>query len=155
MLPNHPGQICGTFLFPSPLGSWLTVVSHDGLRNDSFNPKAETGWEHVYVVASERRTDGDDCNWYSKDRCPTWGEMCLVKDLFWAPHERVVLYHPPLNEYINNYEFSLHLWKWRDGAFPHPSIYLVAEPVDRPSNFRSWEEQEQQIVSYLQKSSAA
>ena len=55
------------------------------------------GWEHVSVSR--------------KDRCPTWEEMCAVKDLFWDPEDAVVQFHPPRSNYVNNHPFCLHLWK--------------------------------------------
>ena len=66
------------------------------------------GWEHVSVSV------------HGKKRCPTWEEMCLVKDLFWGEDECVVQYHPPLSDYINMHEYVLHLWKPIDVALPHP-----------------------------------
>ena len=55
------------------------------------------GWEHVSVSL--------------RNRCPTWEEMCLVKDIFWMDDECVVQFHPPKNEYINVHPYCLHLWK--------------------------------------------
>ena len=55
------------------------------------------GWEHVSVSL--------------RNRCPTWDEMCLVKDIFWMDDECVVQFHPPKNEYINVHPYCLHLWK--------------------------------------------
>ena len=54
----------------------------NGLRNEplivvwSFGG----GWEHVSVS-------------YRK-RCPTWEEMCRVKEMFFNPEEVAVQYHP-------------------------------------------------------------
>lgn len=55
------------------------------------------GWEHVSASR--------------KDRCPTWDEMCQVKDFFFKPEECVIQFHPPQREYVNNHPFCLHLWK--------------------------------------------
>jgi hypothetical protein len=55
------------------------------------------GWEHVSVSL--------------KNRCPTWDEMCMVKDIFWGDEECVVEFHPPKSEYVNTYPHCLHLWK--------------------------------------------
>ncbi len=55
------------------------------------------GWEHVSVSHSHR--------------CPTWEEMCRVKDMFWNEDECVVQYHPPKSEYVNNHPYCLHLWR--------------------------------------------
>ncbi len=54
-------------------------------------------------------------------RCPTWDEMCKVKDLFWDSEDTVVQYHPPRSEYVNLAKHCLHLWRWTKGEFPRPS----------------------------------
>lgn len=55
------------------------------------------GWEHVSVSL--------------KNRCPTWEEMCVVKDIFWEESECVVEFHPPKSEYVSIHPYCLHLWK--------------------------------------------
>lgn len=55
------------------------------------------GWEHVSVSR--------------RDRCPTWDEMCQIKELFWSSEDCVVQFHPPRSEYINNHPYCLHLWR--------------------------------------------
>lgn len=55
------------------------------------------GWEHVSVSLP--------------DRCPTWGEMCKIKGLFWGDEDLVIQLHPPKSDYVNNHPFCLHLWR--------------------------------------------
>lgn len=62
------------------------------------------GWDHVSV---------SPCN---QKRCPTWEEMCAIKDMFFEPEECAVQYHPPKSEYVNNHPFCLHLWRPNKGA---------------------------------------
>ena len=69
------------------------------------------GWEHVSVSM--------------KNRCPTWEEMCLVKNIFWNPDECVVQYHPPEKEYVNCYPHCLHLWKKIGSDFETPPKKLI------------------------------
>lgn len=45
------------------------------------------GWDHVSVSFM--------------NRCPTWAEMCKVKDLFFREDECCVEYHPAKSEYVN------------------------------------------------------
>lgn len=69
------------------------------------------GWEHVSVSVPNAR------------RCPTWTEMCFVKDLFWDPEELVVQYHPRKSEYVKCHPFVLHLWR--------PEIaYIISPPTE-------------------------
>ena len=73
------------------------------------------GWEHISVTP---------CN-QKRKTCPTWEEMCEIKDMFFEQEERVVQYHPPKSEYINNHPLCLHLWRQTTGDFPHPPKLFV------------------------------
>lgn len=66
----------------------LAVIASDGAN-----------WDHVSVSV------------IGKDRCPTWEEMCFVKNLFWDEDDCIVQFHPPKSEYINNHKYCLHLWR--------------------------------------------
>lgn len=83
--------------------SFFCIVSNGG------------GWEHVSVspVNKNRKT------------CPTWEEMCEIKDTFFKPDECVVEYHPAKRNYVNNHEYCLHLWRPIDGKFPMPPMAFV------------------------------
>lgn len=54
-------------------------------------------WEHVSISRH--------------DRCPTWEEMCLIKDLFWDDDDFVVQMHPPKKDHVNFSQYCLHLWR--------------------------------------------
>lgn len=72
------------------------------------------GWEHVSVSIPTDR------------RCPTWEEMCFVKDQFWNdPDDVVIQYHPAKKDYVNNHEFCLHLWRKKDTNFETPPSIMV------------------------------
>ena len=64
------------------------------------------GWEHVSVSLARR--------------CPTWEEMCMIKDIFWGEEECVVEYHPPRSQYVNRHPYCLHLWKKIGEEFETP-----------------------------------
>lgn len=59
------------------------------------------GWDHVSVTP---------CNTKRKT-CPTWEEMCHIKDMFFEPDEWAVEYHPAKEDYVNNHALCLHLWR--------------------------------------------
>ena len=84
------------FMIPSPIknNQWIAVQAD-----------AQTEWEHV--SASMR------------NRCPTWEEMCFLKDLFWDENDCVVQYHPPKKDYVIIAKRCLHLWKF-NGEMPAP-----------------------------------
>lgn len=82
------------------------------------------GWEHLSVslkkIMNPRTKRVTEVH-----RCPTWEEMCMVKDLFWELEECVVQYHPPRSHYVNNHPHCLHLWKPTVSALPVPDAILV------------------------------
>ncbi len=71
------------------------------------------GWDHVSVSFSKR--------------CPTWDEMCMVKDIFWSDEECVVQYHPPRSTYVNNHPYCLHLWKPQGSIIDVPPTFMVGQ----------------------------
>ncbi len=75
------------------------------------------GWEHVSVSLP--------------NRCPSWEEMCYMKDLFWNDTEWVIQFHPAKSEYVNNHNHCLHLWKPIAELFPKPPSILVGLPQQR------------------------
>jgi hypothetical protein len=98
----------GMFLVPCGKVT-LKVLASDGLA-----------WAHVSVSLP--------------DRCPTWEEMCHVKELFWRSDEAVMQLHPPRSEYVNYHPHCLHLWRplteeemrelrasWAEAGEPYPS----------------------------------
>lgn len=93
----------------------ITDIKFNRHRNlDPICPSGYTGiplWEHVSVSF--------------KDRTLTWGEMCVVKDMFWAEEARVMQLHPPKSEHINNHPFCLHLWRPVGVEIPHPDPIFV------------------------------
>ena len=75
------------------------------------------GWEHVSV---------SPCN-QKRTVCPTWEEMCAIKDIFFDEKETVVEYHPAKSNYVNLHKYCLHLWRPnQDGEIlPMPPVCFV------------------------------
>ena len=69
------------------------------------------GWEHVSLSFN--------------NRCPTWSEMCKVKDMFFRPDEVCVQYHPAQSEYVNTHPYCLHIWRPMDVKMPTPPAWMV------------------------------
>lgn len=91
----------GAFRFPAAPGRpALSVIASDG-----------EGWEHVSVS--------------TPFRCPTWEEMCWIKDQFWGPEDCVVQFHPARSEYVNLHQFCLHLWRPVGTQIATPPTYMV------------------------------
>lgn len=106
-----PPKTVGRDGFPEP----LKVICSDGA--DWPAEMGETPWEHV------------SASW--PDRCPTWLEMCRVKDLFFDEGETVLQFHPSKRSYVNVHEFCLHLWRPCDGGFPVPPTCAVGPIASR------------------------
>lgn len=79
------------------------------------------GWEHVSVTIATK------VKGRKVERCPTWGEMCWVKNQFWEQHEVVMQLHPPKELHVSTHPYCLHLWApiGVNIPVPHPSLVGV------------------------------
>lgn len=89
----------GLFFFKQK-GSTLTIIASDGEE-----------WDHVSVSLGHR--------------CPTWDEMCFIKDMFFEEEEVVMQLHPARSEHINAHPNCLHLWRPQGAEMPTPPTILV------------------------------
>lgn len=71
----------------------------------------DIGWEHLSVSTSTK--------------CPTWEQMCFMKDQFWNDNEVCFQLHPKKEDYVNNHNYCLHIWKQIDGDIPTPPRIMV------------------------------
>lgn len=69
------------------------------------------GWDHVSVSFP--------------NRCPTWEEMCEIKNLLFYPEETAWEYHPMESEYVNNHPCCLHIWRYQQEGMPLPPAWMV------------------------------
>ena len=69
------------------------------------------GWDHVSVSF--------------RNRCPTWDEMCRIKDMFFYPEETCVEYHPAKADYVNICNTCLHIWRPQNVELPKPPKHFV------------------------------
>lgn len=97
----------GVFLIPQ-LGVTITCIASDGL-----------GWEHVSVSLIDKNG--------TVKRTPTWESMNRVKDLFWSEDDCVIQYHPPKEDYINNHNYCLHLWRPIGVEIVRPPSILIGK----------------------------
>lgn len=86
---TEPGERSGVFLLMFG-GAELRIIANAAFSDSAW-------WEHVSIS--------------TPDRCPTWEEMCFVKNLFWEDEELVVQFHPPKSQYVNCHPRTLHLWR--------------------------------------------
>ena len=82
-------------------GKEFLVIASDG-----------KGWEHASVTLN-------------RPRCPTWEEMCMIKEMFWDEEDCVIQYHPPKHDWISNSKYCLHLWRPIGIELPRPPNFMV------------------------------
>lgn len=97
----------------------MFVIPHPKIKNYILRCLAsdQLGWEHVSVTVSATTRE--------PTRCPTWEEMCYVKDLFWNDDEAVMQLHPANKDYVNQHPFCLHLWRPTDQHIPLPNPLMI------------------------------
>ena len=110
----------GVFVIPVDGHRHETVMIIMATDGTEIEGDPSMRWEHVSVHVGFDAGKGG-----VKQRTPTWAEMCLVKGLFWGPEEVVMQLHLRADQYVNNHEHVLHLWRPLDHEIPEPSALLV------------------------------
>ena len=90
----------------------LTSVEFFCMVSDGY------GWEHV-SISIQPKTGSKPI------RCPSWEEMCAIKDMFWDAEDVVVQFHPRKSDYVNLHNYCLHLWRKTDQDFETPPKQMV------------------------------
>jgi hypothetical protein len=100
---NWGDGYCGVFIVPSPVpGRQLKVVASSG-----------DGWDHVSVsICGSLHT-------------PTWGEMDVIKRVFFDDDTVVMQLHVPTEENISYHPGTLHLWAPLEAEIPRPPAWMV------------------------------
>ena len=118
-----PGIIQGRGLF-IVASDWNQVAqfTDDQLQEQGLDPALRYhGWEHVSVSARW----GPD---FKRAALPTWGEMCYAKETFWtSPEDVAIQVHPAKSQYVNQHQFTLHLWRPIHDVLPLPPMILVGK----------------------------
>lgn len=58
-------------------------------------------------------------------KTPTWEQMCFMKDIFWNDDEVCMQLHPKKEDYVDNMQFCLHIWKPINKEIPTPPSIMV------------------------------
>lgn len=58
-------------------------------------------------------------------QCPTWEQMCKMKDIFWREDEVCMQLHPKKEDYVNCMDYCLHIWRPIDKDIPMPPSIMV------------------------------
>jgi hypothetical protein len=96
----------------------IFIIPHYKVNNYELRCIASTvdGWEHVSVTVSPVNK--------KPTRCPTWDEMCYIKDQFWEEDQEVAQFHPKKADYVNFHNYCLHLWRQIDQPMITPNGLL-------------------------------
>lgn len=98
----------------------------DTVRNEKngFFQIKKNGLTYIVVISNGANWDHVSMSILRKKRCPSWEEMCWLKDLFFEEHETVVQYHPPKEKHVSMHPYCLHLWRYQ-GNMPAPEPIFV------------------------------
>lgn len=96
-------------------------LNHPKIKDYAFQVIASDGmgWDHVSACLRSK------INGKFVERCPTWSEMCYIKDFFFDRSETVVQYHPAEADYVNHHYYVLHLWRSQNEKMPVPETIMV------------------------------
>lgn len=67
----------------------------------------------------------EHCSVSLPNRCPSWEQMCAIKELFWRDDETCMELHPAKENYVNNHPYCLHIWKPINKEIPLPPSIMV------------------------------
>lgn len=90
----------GVFIFPALLAAHRLAVLRAIASDETGWIESKMplpAWEHVSVS--------------TPIRCPTWEEMCYIKNIFWDEEDVVIQFHPRKSDYVNFHPYCLHLWR--------------------------------------------
>lgn len=89
----------------------LDVHTYKGSDNALVSFTRILGWEHLCVSF--------------KNKIPSWEVMNEMKEMFFEDNEDAFQYHPVKDNYINNNEYCLHIWRPLETNIPEPPSILV------------------------------
>lgn len=75
----------------------------------------------------------EHCSVSMPTRCPSWEQMCAIKDAFWNDDEVCMQLHPAKKDYVNNHPYCLHIWKPINEKIPLPPTIMVGIKDDYTS----------------------
>lgn len=67
----------------------------------------------------------EHCSVSMPTRCPSWEQMCVMKELFWKDDEVCMELHPAKKDYVNNHPYCLHIWKPINQEIPLPPTTMI------------------------------
>lgn len=120
---NFPEQ---TRMAGDPGGDGIFVIKDRGAVLLMCMASTGMDWDHVSVSVKLQKKK----KVIEAGRCPTWEEMCLIKQVFFSDDDTVMQLHPPKEDWVSTHPYCLHLWKPnKEGvSIPRPPAILVGRP---------------------------
>lgn len=109
LILNELRKMSGSLIDSGRDGMAFTIPCDDGMVRVIFS--WGMGWEHASVSLESRTA--------------TWNEMCIIKAMLWHPNECCMQLHPPEEDYKNDHDFCLHIWKPKRMTIPRPPKIMV------------------------------
>lgn len=89
-----------------------------------FRIKSKIDFKEMFIIASSSH-GWDHVSVSKAKRCPLWGDMCHIKDLFFNDDEVVMQLHVATKDWVNNHANCLHLWRPQTTTISTPPSILV------------------------------
>lgn len=110
-------------------GKAKVIQDYDKVLNFMFSWAC--GFEHLSVSTTVKT--------------PTWEQMCKMKDIFWKEDEVCMQLHPAKENYINNMDYCLHIWRPTNQKIPTPPNLMVGIRPDE-------EKFKEDVIDFIRKS---
>ena len=99
----------------------ISKEGEDGFGGQFYDKKSRT---HLNFIMSWG-AGFEHCSVSLPTRCPSWEQMCAIKDAFWKDDECCMQLHPPKSNYVNNHPYCLHIWRPISAEIPQPPSVMV------------------------------
>lgn len=99
----------------------ISKEGEDGFGGQFYDKKSRT---HLNFIMSWG-AGFEHCSVSLPTRCPSWEQMCVIKEAFWKDDECCMQLHPPKSNYVNNHPYCLHIWRPINVEIPQPPSVMV------------------------------
>ena len=99
----------------------IKAEGHDGFGGTFYDKKSRCFLNFIISWGA----GFEHCSVSLPNRCPSWEQMCVMKELFWKDDETCMELHPSKENYINNHPYCLHIWRPINESIPLPPSIMV------------------------------
>jgi len=88
-------------------------------------PKIDTRYSETLNFIFSNGCDFEHLSVSTPVCCPTWEQMCYMKNIFWRDDEVCMQVHPKKEDYVDNMPYCLHIWRPVKKQIPTPPSIMV------------------------------